>query len=253
MNVVDAIAARHAILTALVKAGPAGLDEDELRDKVSTFDDTTFKRALKRLAEGGLGTDGREIYRKDDCWHTWRTVAPKPLTLGTMVEEPPQRDPDLVAEDEQFAREQQEALAAPEEPSMPKQDVRAEVLGLLKKPAWFSTPQIVAECSAGAGRALKALVAEKLVIVHGKRRATRYSLKAHQLEPLATTGAAAKPARAKPRAEARLTNQRGGGASSDGSLTKTIAQLEAELEANTKRGAQLKAAIEGLKAYAAAA
>jgi hypothetical protein len=193
VDVVQAIAARHAILTALVKAGEAGLDEDALRAELDEFDDATFKRALKRLAEGGLGTDGREIYRKDDVWHTWRKSPPKPLTVGTVIDEPPQRDPLLVAEDEQLAREQQQALAAPEEPPMPKNDVRAEVLGVLKKPAWFSTPQIVAECSAGAGRALKALVAEKLVTVHGKGRATRYSLKAHQLPPLETTGAAVAP------------------------------------------------------------
>lgn len=255
MSVVESIVARREILAALFEAGEAGLDDDALREKVPQVDDKSFKVAMKRLNDGGPASLKR-IYRKNGRWFTWASAPPPPLVVGTVDDTPPPRDPELVAEDAARAAEPPE----PEEQMpMPSSEnpVRAEVLALLKKTTWFSAPEVADKCSPGAKRALKELVAEKLVKVHGKGRATRYALKAHKLEPLTTTGAAAeKPVRTKrtPRAVAVPRKQRGGGGTASGSsVIKTIAQLEVEVAVAVKRVERLKVAIETLRGLADAA
>lgn len=247
MSTAEVIAARREVLALLVEAGADGLQPTELIDEcMRRVKGLTIKEAravLVHLSAGGPGRDLPNIHLKSGRWMTHMKVAPSPVTVREIVEEPPQRDPELVAEDEQLAREQREALEAPQEDPMSKvNEARDAVLALLgKKKAWLSTPEVVAAVK-GGGRALKELVAEKLVKRFGKSRATRYSLASLKLAPPAKDDAAA-PERAPRKASVR----RGGAASDNPALD----HIDAEIATTEDRLTKLHAARDALVALAA--
>lgn len=250
MNAVTHIVARHQVLVALCEAGKDGLEEAELMRRVlqapeckaEGLAEKALKQEILRMSHGALGSGPREIFKKKGRWCTHRLRPPAPITVSTAPPDAaPERDPELVREDEERAALDALEAARPAPPAgedrvakkieKKKASPSERVLELMEGAKdWLRQDVIQSKVGYGAKPAIDALVKAGQISVAGAGRARLLSLAKLKLK--APEGAA--PARTLPKRDG-----------SSGPLQDAADALDAEIEQLEQQGKELEATLKG--------